>query len=146
MKKRSGKTVKGHSNAATRTVPDDSAAIALALFESDAQGIAIVNRRGLIEKANPKLAQIFGYGSAELVGQSIETLLPERLRGAHVSHRDNYFKSPRTRPMGLGLSGDLFGRRKDGTEFPVDISLSSFESAHGRLAMAFITEISWDPI
>jgi hypothetical protein len=75
-----------------------------------------------------------------------QSLLPERLRGAHVSHRDNYVKSPCTRPMGLGLSGDLVGRRKDGTEFPVDVSLSSFESADGRLAMAFITEIFWDPI
>jgi len=146
MKTKSGTTEKERSNAATRTVRKDNADIALALFESDAQGIAIVDKRGLIERANPKLAQIFGYGSAELVGQSIEMLLPERLRGAHVSHRDNYFKSPRTRPMGLGLSGDLFGRRKDGTEFPVDVSLSSFESAHGRLAMAFITEIFWDSI
>jgi signal transduction histidine kinase len=67
-------------------------------------------------------------------------LLPERLHGTHVAHRDNYFKAPRTRPMGLGL--DLVGRRKDGTEFPVEVSLSSFESADGRLAMAFITDIS----
>ena len=144
MKKQTGKTGKKPSNAATRAELEDSAAIALALFESDAQGIAIVDQCGLIEKANPKLAQIFGYGGAELVGQSIEMLLPERLHGAHVSHRDNYFKSPRTRPMGIGL--DLVGRRKDGTEFPVDVSLSSFESADGRLAMAFITEIFWDPI
>jgi PAS domain S-box-containing protein len=146
MKKQTGKTGKKPSNAATRAELEDSAAIALALFESDAQGIAIVDKRGLIERANPKLAQMFGYDSGQLVGQSIEMLVPERLRGAHVSHRDNYFKSPRTRPMGLGLSGDLFGRRKDGTEFPIDVSLSSFESAHGRLAMAFITEIFWDPI
>ena len=146
MKKQTGKTGKKPSNAATRAELEDSAAIALALFESDAQGIAIVDQCGLIEKANPKLAQIFGYGPAELVGQSIEMLVPERLRGAHVSHRDDYFKSPRARPMGLGLAGDLIGRRKDGTEFPIDVSLSSFESAHGRLAMAFITEILWDPI
>jgi len=146
MKKKSGKAEKGRSNAATRTVRKDNADIALALFESDAQGIAIVDKRGLIERANPKLAQMFGYDSGQLVGQSIEMLVPERLRGAHVSHRDNYFKSPRTRPMGLGLSGDLIGRRKDGTEFPIDVSLSSFESAQGRLAMAFITELSWDPI
>ena len=146
MKKQNGKTVKRNPNAVTRLGRKDNAAIALALFESDAQGIAIVDQRGLIVKANPRLAQIFGYGGTELVGQSLEMLLPERFRGAHVSHRDDYFKSPRTRPMGLGLSGDLVGRRKDGTEFPIDVSLSSFESAHGRLAMAFITEILWDPI
>ena len=60
MKKKSGKTVKGLSNAAIRTVRKDNADIALALFESDAQGIAIVDKRGLIERANPKLAQMFG--------------------------------------------------------------------------------------
>ena len=73
-------------------------------------------------------------------------LVPERLRGAHACHRENYFKSPRTRPMGLGLEGALVGRRKNGAELPIDVSLSSFESAHGRLAMAFITELSWDAI
>lgn len=144
MKKQSGKTENAHSNAATRTVLEEDVATALALFESDAQGIAIVDQRGLIVRANPRLAQIFGYDSAELIGQSIEMLLPERLRGAHVSHRDDYLKSPRSRPMGIGL--DLVGRRKEGKEFPVDVSLSSFQSADNRLVMAFVTEIFWDPI
>ena len=146
MKKQSGRTGKTRSDAASRRETEDKAAIALALFESDAQGIAIVDHRGLIERANPKLAQMFGYGRGELDGESIEMLVPERLRNAHVSHRDDYFKSPRTRPMGLGLEGALVGRRKDGTELPIDVSLSSFESGHGRLAMAFITELLWDPI
>jgi len=129
-----------HYSAATRTVLEESAATVQALFESAAQGIAIIDQRSHIVSANPQLEQIFGYNRAELVGQSIEMLLPERLRATHVAHRDNYFKSPRPRPMGLGL--DLVGRRKDGTEFPVEVSLSSFESADGRLAMAFITDIS----
>lgn len=129
-----------HYSAVTRTVLEESAATVQALFDSAAQGIAIVDQRGHMVSANPQLEQIFGYKRAELVGQSIEMLLPERLRGTHATHRDNYFKSPHPRPMGLGL--DLIGRRKDGTEFAVEVSLSSFESANGRLAMAFITDIS----
>jgi len=144
MRKESGKTEDAQSNAATSTVLEDDVATALALFKSEAQGIAIIDERGLIVRANPRLARIFGYESAELIGQSIEMLLPERLRGAHVSHRGDYVKSPRTRPMGIGL--DLVGRRKDGKEFPVDVSLSPFQSADDRLVMAFVTEVFWDPI
>ncbi len=129
-----------HYGLATRLVLEESAATAQALFESAAQGIVVIDQRGDIVSANPQLEQIFGYERAELVGQSIEMLLPERLRGAHVAHRDDYFKAPRTRPMGLGL--DLVGRRKDGGEFPVEVSLGSVESPGGRLAMAFITDIS----
>jgi len=138
MKKRGGKKAK------EGTVADDGAAAALALFASDAQGIAIVDQGGRIVRANPRLARLFGYDDGELVGQSVEMLIPERLRTAHTSHRDDYFKSPRTRPMGIGL--DLVGRRKDGKEFPVDVSLSSFQSGDEPLVMAFITEIHWDPI
>ena len=127
-------------SAATRTVLEESAATVQALFDSAAQGIVIVDQRGHIVSSNPQLEQIFGYKRDELSGQSIEMLLPERLHGIHVAHRDDYFKSPRPRPMGLGL--DLVGRRKDGMEFAVEVSLSSFESADGRLAMAFITDIS----
>jgi len=129
-----------HHGAATRTALDETAATAQALFDSAAQGIVIIDQHGRIVSANPQVEQIFGYSRAELVGQSIEALMPERLRGVHSAHRDDYFKSPRPRPMGLGL--DLIARRKDGTEFPVEVSLSSFESADGRLAMGFITDIS----
>jgi len=127
-------------NATARSVLEGSVATAQALFESAAQGIVIADRHGTIVSANPQLLQVFGYERDELIGQPIENMLPERLRAVHVAHRDKYFKSPRPRPMGLGF--DLAARRKDGTEFPVEVSLSSFESGRGRLAIAFITDIS----
>jgi PAS domain S-box-containing protein len=83
---------------------------------------------------------MFGYDRGDLLGQPLEVLLPERIRGAHVGHRTGYFAGPRARPMGLGL--DLAGRRKDGNEFPVEISLSYVEAPDGVLAMAFITDIT----
>ena len=128
-----------HYSAAARTLIEESAATAQALFESAAQGIVIVDQHGAIVSANPQLVQTFGYDRAELVGQKIEMLLPERLRDVHVAHRREYLNSPRPRPMGLGL--DLVGRRKDGAEFPVEVSLSSFKSAYGRLVIAFINDI-----
>ena len=76
----------------------------------------------------------------ELLGEPLEILLPERIRRGHVAHRTGYFAEPRIRPMGIGL--DLSGRRKDGTEFPVEISLSHVKSAEGGVAIAFITDIT----
>src|SRR5690349_15115384 len=93
---------------------------ALVDFAPDA--IVTVDRRGRITLANTQTETLFGYDRAELIGQPIEVLLPERFRGRHVSHRDTYVETPRTRPMGSGL--ELFGLRKNGTEFPVEISLS----------------------
>lgn len=72
--------------------------------------------------------------------EKIEVLLPERARGVHAGHRDEYYKSPHTRPMGLGLT--LAGLRKGGTEFPVEISLSHIRTKHGGNAVAFVNDIS----
>ena len=83
---------------------------------------------------------MFGYPRSELLGEPLEILLPERIRRGHVSHRTGYFAEPRIRPMGIGL--DLSGRRNDGTEFPVEISLSHVKSAEGGVAIAFITDIT----
>ncbi len=77
---------------------------------------------------------------AKLLGEPLEILLPERIRRGHVAHRTGYFAEPRIRPMGIGL--DLSGRRNDGTEFPVEISLSHVKSAEGGVAIAFITDIT----
>ena len=111
-----------------------------ALFESASQGIFIVNQEGRVIMANPSSAKMLGYEPGELIGQSIESLVPERFRGAHPGHRDAYFHEPRNRPMGIGR--DLAARRKDGSEFPAEISLSYIRSAHGLLAVAFLTDIS----
>jgi PAS domain S-box-containing protein len=110
------------------------------LLDSAPDAAVIVDETGTIVLVNAQTEQLFGYGRNELIGRPVETLLPESLRGRHVAHRDRYLSDPETRPMGVGL--ELAGQRKDGTEFPVDVSLSSIETPGGRLATAFIRDIS----
>jgi PAS domain S-box-containing protein len=95
---------------------------------------------GTISIANPQAERLFGYGAGELVGMRVESLVPERLVDVHRGHRDDYFDDPRARPMGAGL--DLRARRKDGSEFPVEITLSSLETEGGRLVTAAIRDIT----
>ncbi len=83
---------------------------------------------------------MFGYGREELLGCPIEMLLPERLRGIHVKHRAEFGSVPQSRAMGIGY--ELLGRRKDGSEFPVEVSLSQFETEDGSLAVSFVTDIT----
>jgi PAS domain S-box-containing protein len=115
-------------------------ALAVAVLETSSLGIVMANRAGEIVRANARLEQMFGYETGELDGRPLEILLPDRLRAAHVKHRGNFFADPRVRPMGLGL--ELVARRKDGREFPVEISLSFVGSAEGRLALGFVTDIT----
>ena len=118
----------------------ESESMAHALFESAAQAIFIVNQEGRVIMANPSSAKMLGYEPGELIGLSIESLVPERFRGAHPGYRQGYFHDPQNRPMGIGR--DLAARRKDGSEFPAEISLSYIRSAKGVLAVAFVTDIS----
>jgi len=118
----------------------ESASTAHALFETTEQAIFIVDRSGKSVMANPATHAMFGYAPSELLGQSVDLLVPEQLRGVHASHRERYFSSPQSRPMGLGL--DLQGRRRDGREFFAEISLSYIETAQGTLGVAFVTDIS----
>ncbi len=111
-----------------------------ALLEAASEGIVIVDERGRIASVNAKAETLFGYTRSELLGSSLEMLLPERLHKIHAGHRRGYFADPRVRPMGRGL--DLVGRRKDGVEFPIEISLSYIDTEDGRQAMAFITDIT----
>lgn len=89
---------------------------------------------------NARVELMFGYRRSELIGQTLELLLPESARAAHTKHRTAYFAEPRVRPMGQDLV--LAGRRQDGSRFPVEISLSYVETPDGTLAMAFVTDIT----
>jgi PAS domain S-box-containing protein len=117
-----------------------SEATAQAVFESASEGILLINASGSITIVNRAAERMFGYEHDELKGQALEVLLPDRIRGKHQEHRAGYFAGPRVRPMGTGL--DLAGRRKDGTEFPVEISLSYVQAHDGINAMALITDIT----
>jgi len=108
------------------------------LIESTPDAIIMVNNTGRIVTANGQAEQMFGYARAELLGQPVEVMLPERFRHHHVGHRSGYIEQPRTRRMGEGL--DLFGRRKDGKEFPVEISLSPLETEQGIMVMSAIRD------
>lgn len=112
-----------------------------ALFNNAAIGILTVNQYGKIELANDFAMQQFGYTLEELKGNTIELLIPRRFRDKHVGHRDTFLnKKSQSRPMGVGL--DLFAIKKDGTEFPVEVSISSYETPTGKFAIAFISDIT----
>jgi len=111
-----------------------------AFMESASQAIIAINHKGEIEVVNHKAEELFGYVREEMVGQRLELLLPDSLRGAHVGHRKDFFAHPHARPMGIGM--DLAGQRKNGQQFPVEISLNYVEVGGRALAFAFITDIT----
>ncbi len=110
------------------------------LLESAPDAMVITDHHGEVVLLNSQTENLFGYSKAELLGQKIEILMPERFRDKHQGHRAGYFDSPKTRLIGAGL--ELHGLRKDGTEFPVEISLSPLEIEEGRLVISAIRDIT----
>ncbi|MFN3438672.1 MAG: PAS domain S-box protein [Acidovorax sp.] len=110
------------------------------LLESTPDATVMVNVTGRIVLVNSQAERVFGYQRADLLGQPVEVLLPQRYRGAHVGRRSGFFSQPRTRTMGAGL--ELYGLRQDGVEFPVEISLSPIETEEGTMVMSAIRDIT----
>jgi diguanylate cyclase (GGDEF)-like protein/PAS domain S-box-containing protein len=120
-----------------RTLPDS---MFRELLEAQAEAIVIVDARGEIVLVNARAEEMFGYKREELLGQRIEILIPRSARRRHEGLRHGYSAEPHTRPMGIGL--DLRAARKDGTEFPAEVSLSTHETAEGRLITSRIIDIT----
>jgi len=111
-----------------------------AMLDAAPDAMVGVSSDGIIVMVNVQTEAVFGYTREELLGESIEILVPERVRDVHPAHRTGYFREPRTRPMGAGL--ELAGRRSDGVEFPAEISLSSIQTEGGTVALAAIRDIT----
>lgn len=110
------------------------------LIESLAEGVIIVNDTGRIILINKRMGELTGYGKQEVMGESINILIPSENHAKHTAHLAEFFNHPRIRPMGIGL--DLMALRKDKTTFPVEISLSFLDTDTGRLGIAFLTDIT----
>ena len=114
--------------------------VAWTIVEAAPDAIVVVDEEGIVVLANAAAAAQFGYERDDLIGRSVHTLLPERFRAAHMDHHARYRDSPRTRPMGMGMS--LLGCRKDETEFPVEISLSPITIGDRTMAVAVVRDIT----
>jgi PAS domain S-box-containing protein len=111
-----------------------------AMLDAAPDAMIGVNSDGIIVMANAQTEVVFGYEPDSLLGEPIEVLVPEDVRDLHPTHRSEYFREPRTRPMGAGL--DLSGRRADGSEFPAEISLSSIRTEDGPVSLAAIRDVT----
>ena len=127
-------------NAASETRFWDAGAFG-ELFESAPDAAIVVDAVGRIVLANASAEELFGYPRNELLGQTVEMLIPDRYRAAHVEQRKAYMEQPRKRPMGHpGL--DLRGRKKDGSEFPAEIALGPMTTERGQLVTAIVRDVT----
>src|SRR5437016_8165989 len=120
---------------------DSLSGLDLARFvESLPDALFVVDASGMIRLLNSQAEVLFGYPKDELLGRNIDRLVPDHVRSAHPAHRAKYFSDLAPRPMGVGL--ELSGRRKDGSEFPIDISLSSIDTGDEILVSAAVRDIT----
>ena len=110
------------------------------LFTISPDAILVTDVDGIIRAANPRAVQLFGYAVADLIGKKVDILVPDRFRGRHPSHRENYDAHPRARQMGAAMN--LFGLRKDGTEFPVDIMLRPLNTPAGPAVLSIARDVT----
>ena len=111
-----------------------------ALFLYATEGILVANDKGEFIRVNPSAEKLFGYEKGELLGKKIEVLIPKRLSNKHVDHREKYSHNPHARSMGTGM--ELRGLKKDGTEFPLEISLSPYSTPEGKFVIAFVIDVT----
>jgi PAS domain S-box-containing protein len=110
------------------------------LFRTAAEGLVVADGKGRIVLVNPRMEELFGYDAQELNGQAIEILIPEAARSRHVGHREGYQQHPSKRTMGSGR--ELFGRHKNGSVFPVEVSLNHFEQEGDRFVMGLVSDVT----
>lgn len=110
------------------------------LFDAAAEGLIVANKQGEILVVNPRIREMFGYSEEELLGQKVEILIPNEYREKHVGHREGYNKKPAKRTMGIGM--DLKGSRKDGSVFPLEVSLNHFQVEGQMMVMALISDVT----
>jgi PAS domain S-box-containing protein len=125
-------------SAAHKTVAETL--LSVSILEAIPDALVAVNQHGFIIQINSQTESLFGYTRDELIGQRIEVLVPERQRRQHNDHREHFHRQPKIRRMGSGL--DLYGRRRDGSEFPVEISLSPIATGDGMIVLSVIRDIS----
>ncbi len=111
-----------------------------AVFHSTTEGLIVANDKGEITLANTSSLKMFGYEKNEIIGKKMELLVPDHIKDEHIKYREKYFQNPSSRPMGIGL--DLYGKKKNGDYFPLEISLSHFRSEGNLMVVAFVADIT----